>query len=231
MEAVAVVIPARDEQDRIGQCLQSIRAAIDFLPVAHADTRIFVCVALDSCTDDTRAIVSDYPWAHAIELSAANVGIARRTGIEFALRELGADPRSVWIANTDADSTVPQEWLLDQLQAASQGFDAVIGSVLPRVDELSAMQVSAWDKTHPRGPATGHVHGANLGFRASSYLAAGQFEPLREHEDVQLVRRLQLTRAEVMSNGTHPVTTSARSIGRTPGGYASYLAALGSVAG
>lgn len=48
--AVGVVVPARDEQQRIGACLASIRRALATVP-AHVD--VAVAVVLDRCADAT----------------------------------------------------------------------------------------------------------------------------------------------------------------------------------
>jgi hypothetical protein len=72
--AVGVVIPARDEQERIGACLRSVRAAIDNLP--HGITTA-VSVVLDRCTDNTPALVDElvrhWPAAAAVSVAAAGV--------------------------------------------------------------------------------------------------------------------------------------------------------------
>jgi hypothetical protein len=38
---------------------------------------------------------------------------------------------STWLANTDADSRVPEDWLVRQLEFADAGWDVVLGSVEP----------------------------------------------------------------------------------------------------
>ncbi|NMH96125.1 glycosyltransferase [Pseudonocardia acidicola] len=69
ISAVGVVIPARNEQDRITECLRSVRAALRQLPPA---THRAVTVILDRCTDDTPARVAaaldDWPEAAAVHL-------------------------------------------------------------------------------------------------------------------------------------------------------------------
>jgi hypothetical protein len=62
--AVGVVVPARDEQERIGRCLRSLRRALAHVPDG-VDTA--VAVVLDRCTDATpqrvAAALSDWPEA------------------------------------------------------------------------------------------------------------------------------------------------------------------------
>ena len=71
----------------------------------------------------------------------------------------------------------------------------------------------------------GHVHGASLGIRADVYAAAGGFDAIAEHEDVDLVQRCRVLGANLHASASAEVLTSGRFIGRTPGGYAGYLRA------
>ncbi len=203
--SVAVVIPARDEAELIGRCLDSI-----------GDARVIVVA--DSCGDDTAAIARDR-GAEVIEIDEANVGLARAIGCEAALR----DPRVDWLACTDADSVVPSNWLTVQYKLAEQGVDAVVGTVRPDFADLTALQARAWLATHQFGVANGHVHGANLGLRAAAYLHVGGFAPVSEHEDNDLVARLAAAGFTVTPTAAIEVSTSGRTFGRTPGGYARYL--------
>lgn len=208
---VAVVIPARDEEQLIGACLYSVLAA-----ARRVTARVTVIVAADGCLDRTVSVARRYRGVRVIELESSNVGAARAAGAALAL-DLGAD----WIANTDADSTVPANWLSHQLDLAEAGWDVVVGTVRPDFAELEPAQQEAWLLTHERGRPNGHVHGANLGVRASVYRASGGYLPMPEHEDVDLVARLADHR--VIATDEAEVVTSGRRYGRTPGGYARFL--------
>jgi len=203
--SVAVVIPARDEADLIARCLASIGAAR-------------IIVVADSCVDNTAQIARSR-GAEVIEISDANVGLARAVGCEAALRH----PEVDWIACTDADSVVPSNWIDEQLRLAAMGADVVVGTVRPDFADLTALQTRAWVATHQPGVANGHVHGANLGIRASAYLAVGGFPPVSEHEDNDLVDRLASAGFTITPTAAIDVLTSGRTFGRTPGGYARYL--------
>ena len=229
IEHLAVVIPARNEGERLAACLRSVRVALLHLQ-ADRGVSAQVVVVLDSCTDDSHEIASGFAEFLSVETDYANVGAARATGVARALDELGSAPNTTWIANTDADSTVPRGWLVEQLQLADAGHDLTLGSVEPLRSELTAGQLAAWELAHPLGAESGAVHGANLGVRASVYLEAGGFAALGEHEDVHLVAAVRERGAPIVSVAGTPVTTSGRSVGRTPGGFAGYLSALDRVA-
>ncbi|WP_185202459.1 glycosyltransferase family 2 protein [Glaciihabitans sp. INWT7] len=225
IEALAVVIPARNESALIARCLHSVQRAIDHLR-AHSPApapSVSVVVVLDSCSDNTAELVRSFGGVEVIEIDAASVGVARSVGVASALTGSGMDPRRTWVANTDADSTVPPQWLAEQLRLADAGADVVVGTVSPELTDLSDDLVTAWTRLRARRSAAGHVHGANLGFRGSSYLSSGGFRPEAVHEDVNLVARFTAISAAVCNSLDIDVETSGRRANRVPGGYASYL--------
>jgi len=226
IEHLAVVIPARNEGERLGACLRSVREAVARLREEGHRLHVRIVVVLDSCTDDSRDIAASFAGVTLVHTGYSNVGAARATGVRWALQALRGTPEHTWIANTDADSTVPTAWLVDQLDHAGYGADLTLGAVEPVLAELTSGQRAAWHLAHPRGAEIGTVHGANLGVRASVYLAAGGFEVRSEHEDVRLVENVRELGGAVVNLDGAPVLTSGRSIGRTPGGYAGYLASL-----
>ncbi len=130
---------------------------------------------------------------------------------------------STWLVSTDADSIVPHDWLVQHLDHAEQGADAVVGTVTPEFDGLSAGQIEAWTVSHPAGDPNGHVHGANRGIRADVYLAVDGFHPRAVGEDVELVARIASRGYRVIPSGKLDVMISSRAIARAPGGYASWL--------
>ncbi|MDQ1124328.1 glycosyl transferase [Microbacterium trichothecenolyticum] len=123
-----------------------------------------------------------------------------------------------------ADSAVPLDWITHQLDLMDAGIDLVLGTVRPDFADLSVRHVAYWRATHHRGRPAGNVHGANLGVRASTYAAAGGIPDLAEHEDVALVRAVRALGARERVSDAHEVETSGRLAGRTPAGYAAFLA-------
>lgn len=211
---IGVVIPARDESATIARCLESVLSAAARVDVA---VDMSIVVVADGCLDDTAEIARTFRGVTVLELESSNVGTARAAGCRRALR-LGAD----WLANTDADSMVPPNWLEVQLALAAEGAAVVVGTVRPDFDDLADAQRDAWLRGHVRGRPNGHVHGANLGIRSRAYVAAGGYSTLPEHEDVELVERLT-AHGRLVASDAAEVVTSGRTYGRTPGGYARYL--------
>jgi glycosyltransferase involved in cell wall biosynthesis len=220
IRAVAVVIPARDEEALVGRCLASVELAAG--RTRAAGVRVRVILVADDCHDDTAGIARA-AGVEVIESAAGRVGAARARGVDAALAGWDGPDDELWIACTDADSEVPPAWITSQLELADAGADVVVGTVRPELAGLSPEQVAAWRATRVPGEANGHVHGANLGVRADAYLAAGGFPAVAEHEDVDLVARMRARGASVAASAAGEVLTSSRREGRTPGGYAGYL--------
>jgi len=221
---VAIVVPARNEQDNLGACLAALRAA-GAVAEASAGVRVHTVVVLDRCTDRT-AEVAAAAGVPVVRSRHGRVGSARRLGVAALLD--GRDAGPWWIASTDADSLVPRHWLTSQLELAAVGVDLVLGTVLPV--GLSPALERAWRTRHDLSDGHGHVFGANLGIRADRYLEVGGFLDLATGEDVALAEAVRSAGGRVRASGGHPVLTSGRLRGRAPYGFSSYVHALNSEA-
>lgn len=236
--SVGVVVPARDEDDRIEACLTSIERSLAATPgiVGH------LVVVADAC-DDRTAEVAERTLLGSGEVVAAhlgNVGAARRLGTARALRRLaqaaeghgrGLDARRTWLLTTDADTVVPEGWVASHLRLADAGAAAVAGIVrlgLPDDVETPATLREAFDRGYPLHPdgTHPHVHGANLGVRADAYRAVGGWAGLATAEDHALWDRLRAHGWPTVSAIDPWVATSARLVGRAPAGFAGHLAGL-----
>jgi glucosyl-3-phosphoglycerate synthase len=127
-----VVIPARDEAERIAACLFALAAQRG---IAHDEYEAIV--VLDGCRDDTllrvREVIAAEPTLqlHVIATDdSRGVGRARRSGMDLACqRLLRVGNGAGLIASTDADSVVADDWLAAQLELAGSGAQAIGGHV------------------------------------------------------------------------------------------------------
>jgi len=225
IEAVGVVVPVHDEEEHLAHCVFSV------LNSSPAGLATHVVLVLDSCVDGSAGVAQRSP-VEVVTVAHTNVGRARAAGVAALLGHFGDVERSsLWLATTDADTRVAPEWLAHQVALANAGADAVAGTV----------EVADWS-AHPHhvprrfrlryerpGDSHGHVHGANLGMRASAYLSAGGFAPLPCGEDRALWTALGTSGAALVSTRRNPVSTSGRAQGRAPGGFADHLRSLGTV--
>jgi glycosyltransferase involved in cell wall biosynthesis len=241
IRAVGVIVPAHNEQDLLPSCLASVHRASQALP----GTPVHLVVVADDCRDQT-ARAARRGGASVVTISARNAGAARAAGAREILRRTGhLDPANVWLATTDADTQVPARWLHQQARYAGQGWDAIVGTI--RVTDWSGYppamrslfreryEREPYEPDEPNEPNepndTGakqhaHVHGANLGFRASAYLRAGGFPALPTAEDHALVAALTADGSRVLRTCALPVVTSARRESRAPDGFSHYLKQL-----
>ena len=185
-------------------------------------------VVADTCTDQT-VTAARAGGARVISIRARRVGAARAAGMTELLRlTSGSDPSAVWLATTDADTVVPPGWLRRQLDYAGAGWDVILGTVTvtdwdghpPHVPIAFAERYASGARSHP------HVHGANLGIRASAYLAAGGFRPLRTAEDHALLAAATRAGCPVVQASDIAVQTSGRRLARAPHGFSTLLRTL-----
>ena len=209
---VSVVIPALDEGQQIGRCLQSL---------AHQTFRDFEVIVVDNGSKDATASIARDCGASTIYEPRHGIPYARETGFQAA--------RSDIIASTDADTEVPANWL----QRISQTFledpqvVAVFGPYcykpLSRRRSLGALLIPylstalmfsqriAWRFGHP------YFSGANFAVRQEVFLEAQGFRSPKDTqiysvwEDVQLGMKLhQLGKVCYLSDLV--VLTSARKL-------------------
>jgi glycosyltransferase involved in cell wall biosynthesis len=224
---VGIVVPAANEQTHIGECLTALIAARDHALTTRAyEVEVRILVVLDSCVDGTASIVSRHRGIDAVHCRAGRVGSARAFGAQQLLTSCPAPRSGIWLANTDADSRVPLDWITSMLSYAERGIHLVLGTVCPD-DDLDLHQRHTWLGRHRLGHGHPHVHGANFGIRADTYLDLGGWPAVASGEDVALADRATATkRLRVVRTAAIPVTTSARLAGRAPDGFAGYLRAL-----
>ena len=220
LDSVAVVVPARDEELTLPGCLQALHEARDALHRHRPGIAVSVLVVLDRCVDRSSAVVAEHPGIEALTVRAGGVGAARAAGAAHVL-ERSVDLDRVWLASTDADSVVPPHWLLTQVDLTENGLDLVLGTVEPH--GIEAPLLRRWGLGHRLREGHPHVHGANLGVRASRYAEVGGFAAVTLHEDVLLAEAVKATGADWVATDATRVRTAGRLDGRVAGGFATYL--------
>lgn len=235
--AVAVIVPARDEEQHITACLHSIRTALHRLP---AGVDAATVVVLDRCRDQTaarvRTALHGWPSASVLRVDAGHhpddgVGALRDKGFREAMLRLAAHAApTVWTLHTDADTTVAPDWALAHLRRAATGIAGVAGTA--ELDAPAAPTAAARLRYHQivergiDGTTHRHVYGANLGVRGDAYLTVGGFPHHGAGEEHQLWERLRAAGYSLAQPTDLSVRTSARHVGRARGGLADLLANL-----
>ncbi len=238
-----VVIPARDEQDRIAACIAALAAQRG---LAAQDYEVIVI--LDGCTDDTAAVAEQASLAapslrlHQVSLATSQgVGRARRLGMDLACERLLALGREEGlIASTDADSVVAPDWLAVQLELLESGAEAIGGRIELHEEELAALApeaVRARERAageraeralrHAVAPGLVEHHqfsGASLALTAAAYSRCGGLPVRAALEDEALEEALANQGVAIHRSRRVRVRTSARVSGRAPRGLARDLA-------
>ena len=229
--AVGVVLPVHNEEELVQRALTSLDDAFSALKGREIDLRIVV--VLDSCSDNSVTMVEEWVrkqyretnalLATIVACEASNVGIARGLGCTTLLEQFDhLDPGNIWIATTDADSRVPDDWLRMQVLQHESGVDLWCGRVAvsdwsSRVGETAARWQREYEvESHP-------IHGTNLGFNAQIYLAVGGFNSSRVSEDRELCAAIEARGAVIHYDSSVRVVTSARRDARAPLGFAHAL--------
>lgn len=228
-----VIVPARDEAERIEACLAALAAA-----AAQVSGPTRVVVVDDGSTDGTaelaRSALGGWGAGHrVIPGPAAGVGWARRTGFEQALSELAGGGEAL-LATTDADSQVAPDWLAVLHHRLDDGHVVIAGDVQlspgadPRLSRARARRLRTRVRALPpaeSGAAHPHFAGSNLAFAAETLRRLGPLPTPRSLEDEAILHRCRTLGIPVLRDAAAVVATSARLEGRAPGGLAAALTA------
>ena len=110
-----VIVPAHNEQHRIGSTLTAYRSGLP------DDVRLLV--ALDDCTDDTAAVVDEHAQADSRVVPLSYPRLGKGGVLLETLRVSDAD----YVAFVDADGATPPGELL-RLAEVAQNADGAIAS-------------------------------------------------------------------------------------------------------
>jgi glucosyl-3-phosphoglycerate synthase len=230
----AVVVPARDEEARIGACLDSLARQEGLAPMEYE-----VIVVLDACEDGTAAEVTAAAarWPQLrlrwIAGPGRGAGPARAAGMDVGCARLEAvGAGRGLLGSTDADTVVAADWIRRQLEAIEAGAEAVGGEIALDPGEVGALPAEVLERRSAeiaervraaagRGPAEhAHFSGASLGVTPEAYRRVGGMGRLVALEDQELEDRLAGAGIAIHRLRSVQVTTSARTGGRAERGLA-----------
>lgn len=202
---ISVVIPAFNEEERIGDCLAAL--------ARQQTKRPFEVIVVDNqSTDDTGDVVRGFMNELTITLAHEPLkcrGAARRTGFAIATGDM--------IFSTDADTVVPNDWIETLATALEQngGIVAVTGhSVITDCSRFINAMHNVFTPLFMRTFRIffGHywLSGFNFAITRKAYEEAGGFDRSADaHDDLDLARRVS-TFGTIRYVPTMPVTVSGR---------------------
>ncbi|MBS1598274.1 MAG: glycosyltransferase [Bacteroidetes bacterium] len=195
---VTVIIPARNEENNIGRCLESI------LKQSYPLSLIEIIVVDDHSTDGTKARVNSFNHRciRLIDLKAylnnENINSYKKKAIEIAIKESFGE----LIITTDADCVVPVDWiksmaiLFDEKQAAFIAAPVKINdghsllSIFQSLDFITMQGItgaSVYKKIYPM------CNGANLAYSKAAFKDVNGFEGIDEiasGDDMLLMQKI-----------------------------------------
>jgi len=211
---ISVVIPALNEEEEIGECLESMH---------QQSFPYFEVIVADNGSTDATASIARVHGAHVIEERERGIARARQAGFEAARGEI--------IASTDADTIVPPNWIRRIHHAFSEDHTlcAVFGpfhlkrgsSPDPRINRLLPYLERIGTSYHRGTTALGlpQFSGTNFAVRKGVFFQTGGFRSPKDghyyqrSEDIQL--GLKLHRAgKVRFLEDLAVCTSARKLNK-----------------
>jgi glycosyltransferase involved in cell wall biosynthesis len=213
---VSVVVPAYNEEDMIGPCLDAIlgqTVAADEIIVVDNDS-----------TDGTAVVLRAY-GDRIISLRESRPGVcyARNAGLDAAIGDL--------IVRIDADTRLPTRWIeqihelfIDPTVEAVTGPARYYDIQLPRlVSRLDLLLRAAWARSTQQ--RLDWIYGANMAVRANAWrgVRGSLCEDRRIHEDVDLGIHLFHAGCRVIFAPTLAAYTSARRIRDSRRDFRAYL--------
>ena len=223
-QALFVIVPAYNEQQRITDCLDALSR--------QTDPDFTLIVVDNKSTDETRTLAENWIKNHPeidvrlIDEPQKGTGAAADTGFRHAIAQ-GAD----WIARTDADCLPAPNWV-ETIRDQTPAMDMLGGKTRHRTDEpLDARSKIVTPATVTAARIFGRIRpsnrgsqyrcpyvmcvGNNLAVRATTYEASGGFPRLAIEElpipnDRALVNRVRLVSGRVRYAPEMVVYNSAR---------------------
>ncbi len=260
MSRFTVVIPAKSEEERIGAALEALANQVDVTTGrALAPGTFDVIVYCNDCDDDTAGIArrvaaaSSHVAIDVVETrlphDVAHVGGARKAALDLAVARIVENGDGI-VASTDADTVVSPTWISATLQEMAH-VDAVAGFVVVKASERDAMLApmrllydlevtyrhllgavcTAIDPLpYEAVPQHDSFVGASFAVTTRAYVATGGLPPLSHLEDLAFCDALVAIDARVRHSFAVRAYTSARTIARVDGGFASLLASMTNLA-
>ncbi len=125
---VSVIIPAKNEEEMIGDCLSALRN-IDFPPDAYE------IILVDNGSEDTTVDIAKSHGSKVFSLPGVTISALRNYGAAKATGEI--------LAFIDADEVVARDWLKNALSAFDDPKIACVGST-PGIPDGATWVEKAW---------------------------------------------------------------------------------------
>lgn len=202
----SVIIPARNEEENIANCLQSV------LQQNYPSSLFEVIVIDDYSTDATGSIVQQFQRANTNlrlidlqnELEDGVINSYKKKAIEFAISRSNGD----FIVTTDADCVVQKNWLLNFASFIQQTQSVFVAApvafirtktVLSTFQYLDFMTLQGITAASVSAGFHSMCNGANLCYKKSVFLEVGGFkniDNIASGDDMLLMNKIKMAHPE-----------------------------------
>jgi glycosyltransferase involved in cell wall biosynthesis len=184
---VSIIVPVRDDAERLRRCLASIRAN-DYAGSVEI-------IVLDNGSRDHSVEVAREAGARVLLVPGARVAALRNTGAQHAAGSI--------LAFIDADHAINSRWISAAAEGITQDGVAAVGA--PYLPPPNANWVQrAYDRLRPHRRGVCEVEwlgSGNLAVRTNAFMEVGGFDTsLEACEDVDLCNRLRAARHRIVSD-------------------------------
>lgn len=184
---VSFVIPARNEAEHIGDCLDSIAAAVD-------GRWTYERIVVDHGSTDGTAAIAAAHGARVLCHPSGTVAAVRNAGVEASSGRI--------LAFIDADIILSPGWGagLEGLRERLEGRPGIIAGAIPGITDPPSWVERLWFDPAKRS-AVNHLPGANMTLPRTLFLELGGFDArLETGEDYDLCRRVAAAGGEVVQD-------------------------------
>ncbi len=197
----SIIIPARNEEDNIGDCLNSI------FQNNYPSQYFEVLVIDDHSTDNTANIIIDLQKTHAnihlltlSQLLNGEINSYKKKAIELAVGKSKGD----WVITTDADCIVPQQWLQNFDNYIHQNNLVFIAAPVSFIQQKTVVSIfQSLDFMSLQGITAASVaagfhsmcNGANLAYQKKAFYAVGGFagiDKIASGDDMLLMHKINM---------------------------------------
>lgn len=248
-----IVIPVKNEEDRIKKTLAAFPMQVDEYGDALDYDQFEILILANNCSDHSVRYIKDfqrnnpglniYVKEMLLPSHQANIGYVRRILMDEAYTRLSKNNGGV-IMTTDGDTTVAPDWIISNMIEIENGADAVGGRIMFCQEEMFHMDKHTYqfhirDETYQllvaelesiiiepiHDPAPRHHQHFHGSFAVTTdcYKKAGGIPNVAYLEDCAFFENLQKIDAKVRHSNKVVVHTSARYIGRAEVGLAYQL--------
>ncbi len=202
---LSVVIPAFNEEENIGRCLEAL--------TRQTTRRPFEVIVVDNCcTDGTVSIARSFDIRLNLKIvqeTKKGRGAARALGCSHATGDI--------ILSTDSDAEVPPQWIDSLVDALDKHPDLAATTGVPRIIDCTPWRNMMFNFFIPRFLWLNYIfygHAGLSGFscavRADVYRKAGGYDPECDaYEDLELAMRVSKF-GKIQLVYSDPVTFSGR---------------------